>query len=443
MRDQLAGGFHRYSVDARWLVPHFEKMLYDNALLARVYLDTHLLTGEWDLLTVTEEVLDDLLTDFRSQDGAFYTARDADSEGEEGLFYVWTPQQVEAVLGAERGRSFCRVFGVTRSGNFEGRSILHVAQNPDDVAADEGVAPEAFRARLAEDRQRLLEARAEREAPFRDEKILASWNAMAIRALAEAGAALGRPEYVSAAAEAARFVVDRMIRDGRLLRVHMDGTSKVPAFLEDYAALGNAFLSLHAATLDPVWLERTRWCCDEILARFEDPNTGLLFDVAGDGEALVVRPRDATDGATPSGPSLAAELLVRAGHVFDDSRYRESAEHTFSAQVGALERFGTAFGRMLTALDRARAVPLEIAVVGDPTDEATRELIRAAHRRFIRDLTVVGRPPEVEVPDVPLLESRGLVDGRAAAYVCRAYACLLPVTDAKGVQVELERALET
>ncbi len=443
MRDQLAGGFHRYSVDARWLVPHFEKMLYDNALLARLYLDAHLLTGEPDLLAVVEEVLEDILADFRSPDGGFYTARDADSDGEEGLFYVWTPDEIEGVLGADRAESFCRVYGVTRGGNFEGRSILHLAEDPAEVARDEGLDPQAFGARLADDRRRLLEARAEREPPFRDEKILVSWNAMAIRAFAEAGAALGNDSWVRAAEEAARFVESRMIHDGRLLRVHKDGTSKVPAFLEDYAALGNACLSLHGATLDPGWLARARWCCDEILARFEDPETGLFFDVADDGEALVVRPRDATDGATPSGPSLAAELLVRAGHVFDEARYRNAAEHTFSAQVGALERFGTAFGRMLAALDRARAVPLEVAVVGDPATPATRALIRAAHGRFVPALTVVGRPPDVEVPGVPLLEGRGLVDGRAAAYVCRAYACYLPVTEPEGVRQELERTLET
>ena len=443
MRDQLAGGFHRYSVDARWLVPHFEKMLYDNALLARLYLDTYLLTEEEHLRSVVEEVLEDLLTDFTSPEGAFYTARDADSEGEEGLFYVWTPTEIEAVLGTDRARSFCQVYGVTRGGNFEGRSILHVARDPADVAEEEGTDPETFRTRLAEDRGRLLEARGRREAPFRDEKVLTSWNAMAIRAFAEAGAALEESTYVRAAERAARFVEDRMIQEGRLLRVHKDGSSKVPAFLEDYAALGNACLSLHGATLQPAWLDRARWCCEEILARFRDPETGLLFDVADDGEPLVVRPRDATDGATPSGPSLAAELLVRAGHVFDEARYRDAAEHTFSAQVGALQRFGTAFGRMLAALDRARAVPLEVAVVGRPEADATRALVHAAHRRFLRALTVVGRPPETEVPGVPLLENRGTVDGRPAAYVCRAYACYLPVTDPEGVHQELEGALET
>ncbi len=260
--------------------------------------------------------------------------------------------------------------------------------------------------------------------------------------MAEGGATLGREDWVDAAADAARFLEDRLFDGDRLLRVFKDGEAKVPGFLEDHAALGNAALSLHAATLDPRWLERARWCCEEILERFQDRETGLLFDAPDDGEALVVRPRDSTDGATPSGPSLAAELFVRAGHVFDEPRYREAAEHTFSTHVGALERFGTAFGRMLSALDRARALPVEVAVVGDPSDGATRALIRAAHAPYLPALTVVGRAPDVEVDEVPLLADRGLVDGRPAAYVCRAYACYLPVTDPDGVRSELERVLE-
>ena len=438
MRDQLAGGFHRYSVDARWLVPHFEKMLYDNALLARLYVDAYRLTGAPDFRAVAEEVLADLLADLRSPAGAFRTARDADSEGEEGTFYVWRPEEIEAVLGVDRARPFMRVYGVAEGGNFEGRSILHVAVDPEEVAREEGMDDSALRQHLAEDRARLLATRAEREPPFLDEKVLTSWNAMTIRALAEAGATLGRWDYVEAAAEAARFIDARMFEDGRLLRVFMDGKAKIRGFLEDHAALGNACLSLHGATLDPHWLERARWCCEEILTRFRDEESGVFYDTASDGEALVVRPRDATDGATPSGTSLAAELFVRAGHLFDEARYRDAAERILSAEAGAMERFGPAFGRLLSVLDRARAAPVEVAIVGPPDAAETRALIQAAHAHFVPNLTVVGHDPGVAVPGVPLLEGRGLVDGRPAAYVCRAYACYLPVTDASGVQSELE-----
>ncbi|MEX2466900.1 MAG: thioredoxin domain-containing protein [Gemmatimonadota bacterium] len=441
MRDQLGGGFHRYSVDAEWLVPHFEKMLYDNALLARLYLDAFRLTGAADLRAVTEEVLDDLLADMRSPDGGFFTARDADSEGEEGVFYVWTPAEIGAVLGADRARPFMRVYGVTEGGNFEGRSILHVATDPGEVARDEGIDEQVFRTRLAEDRTRLRAVRAEREPPFRDEKVLTSWNAMTIRALAEAGATLDRWEYVEAAEQAARFLEDRLVVEGRLHRVFMDGEAKVPGFLEDHAALGNALLSLHGASLDARWLDLARWCCDEILERFLDEKSGVLFDAADDGEPLVVRPRDPTDGATPSGTSLTAELLVRAAHVFDHGAYREVAERIFRTEAASMKRFGAAFGRMLTALDRARAAPVEVAIVGPPEAPETRALIRAAHARFLPNATVVGRPPDADAHGLPLLEGRALVDGRAAAYVCRAYACYLPVTDPDGVHDELERLL--
>ena len=443
MRDQLAGGFHRYSVDARWLVPHFEKMLYDNALLARLYVDAFRLTGDEGYSKVAREVLDDLLADMRSPDGAFYSARDADSEGEEGTFYVWTPAEIASVLGSERARVFMRVYGVREGGNFEGKSILHVAEEPEVVAADEGADAEVLVTNLREDRSRLLAARAEREPPFRDEKVLVAWNAMTIRALAEAGAALGRWDYVDAAAAAARFIADRMLVDGRLRRVYMDGEAKVDAFLEDHAALGNALLSLHGATLDTRWLEWARWCCGEILSRFRDQASGRLFDAPVDGEALVVRPRDATDSATPSGTSLAAELFVRAAHLFDDSSYREAADGIFELEAGAMGRFGPAFGRMLSALDRARAAPVEVAIVGPADAPETRALIQAAHARLLPNLTVLGRTPDIEVADLPLLEGRDLVDGRPAAYVCRAHACYLPVTDAAGVHEEMERVLRS
>jgi len=442
MRDQLGGGFHRYSVDARWLVPHFEKMLYDNALLIRLYVDAYRLTGEEALREVAEQVVGDVLGDLTSPDGAFFAARDADSEGEEGIFYVWRPEEIEAVLAPDRARRFMQVYGVTSGGNFEGRSILHVAAPAEKLARERGLDPASLRAELAEDRARLLEVRSRREAPFRDEKVITSWNAMAIRALAEGGATLGRWDWVDAAARAARFLDRTLCSEGRLLRVYMAGEAKIPAFLEDHAALGNACLSLHGATLDLHWLDRARWCCEEILGRFMDPETGLPFDTADDGEPLVVRPRDPNDGATPSGTSLAAELFVRAGHVFDEPRYREAAERIFAGAVGALTRFGPAFGRLLAALDQARATPVEIAVVGAPDAPETRALVQEAHRRFLPSLTVVGRAPEVDGDTIPLLAGRGLVDGRAAAYVCRAYACFLPVLDPEGVRAELGRVLD-
>ena len=441
LRDHLAGGFHRYSVDARWLVPHFEKMLYDNALLVRAYLQAYLATGYADLRVVVEQTLDYLGADMLLESGGFSCAWDADSEGEEGVFYVWSAGQIEEILEPEEARLFMRLYDVSPQGNFEGLSILHLPHELEEVAHAEGLSVDEVEARMDRARATLLEARSHRVPPFRDDKVLVSWNAMAVRAFAEAGAALGRWDYVDVAAEVGDFLWTELMVDGRLLHTSMKGEPKIGAFLDDHAALGNALLSLHGATLDGRWLDPVRWLCDEILSRFWDEDVGTVFDTPSDGEALVLRPRDAMDNATPSGTSLAAELLSRAGHLFDEERYREAAGRIVDYEAGSVSRFGAAYGRMLSVMDRRLAEPVEIAIVGVADDDATRELIRAAHGRFFRNVTITGRRTSESNDGVPLLENRELVDGRPAAYVCRAYACRLPVTTPQEVDAELEHAL--
>jgi uncharacterized protein YyaL (SSP411 family) len=441
IRDHLGGGFHRYSVDARWLVPHFEKMLYDNALLASAYLYAHQVTGLADLKQVTEQTLEYLATDMRRPDGGFCSARDADSEGEEGLFYVWTPEEIDDLLEPEDARLFARVYDVGHGGNFEGRNILHLPHDIDAVARAEGMDVDHLTDRLAAARAVLLQARADREPPFRDDKALVSWNALALRAFAEAGAALGRPDFIDIARGSADFLWTALRPAGRLLHVHMEGTAKIDAFLDDHAALGNALLSLHGATLEVRWLEATRWCCEEILARFWDEDAGTVFDTASDAPPLVLRPRDAMDNATPSGPSLAAELLVRAGQVLDEARYLAAAKRILDYEVEALQRYSPAFGRMLSVLDRMTAEPIEVAVLARKGDPGVGEFVHEASRSFHRNLTLVGRREDEAtegVPLVPLLEGRGLVDGRTAAYVCRRYACRMPVTDPPALRAEME-----
>ncbi len=441
LRDHLGGGFHRYSVDARWLVPHFEKMLYDNALLARAYLHGHQLTGDPEFRAVAVETLDYLATDMLLPEGGFASARDADSEGEEGLFYLWTPEELAAVLPGEEAALFGRLYDVSPGGNFEGRSILHLPHPPAAVAEAEGLRPEELDARVQAARRTLLEVRSRREAPFRDDKILVSWNALAIRAFAEAGAALGVPRYLDIATGAAELLWETMRRDGRLLHVRMEGRAKIGGFLDDYAGLGNALLSLHGATLEARWLEASRWLADEVLTRFWEEETGTVYDTADDAEPLILRPRDAMDNATPSGPSLAAELLLRAGHVFDDDRYRSASARIIEREAAMLGRFGPAFGRMLSVLDASLAPPLEIAIVAPEDDPVTRALVATAHEGFRRNLTLIGNLGGADVLDVPLLRGREPIDGRPTAYVCRAYACRLPVHDREALRGELE-ALE-
>jgi uncharacterized protein YyaL (SSP411 family) len=437
IRDHLGGGFHRYAVDAGWLVPHFEKMLYDNALLARAYLDGYRITGEEDLRTVCEEILDYLLADMRSGEGGFFSARDADSDGEEGTFYVWTPEQVRDVLEAESAALFMRAYDVSGRGNFEGRNILHLPHSLDAQAAREGLTTEELERRLQGARDALVTARSKRNPPIRDEKVLAGWNGMALRALAEAGGALGREDYVLAAARGVDFILTRMRLDGRLQHVYKDGQARVHGFLEDHGALGNALLSLHQATLDPIWLPEVRWCCEEVMTRFWDDECRSFFDAPRDAQPLFMRARDPMDNATPSGTSLAAELLLRSGRLFGETRYEEVARKALQGEAGPMRRYPTAFGRGLSVLDQSLAPPAELAIVGDRADSRTAELRAVGLSGFHRNLTVTGRAPGEVISGVPVLEGREAVDQRPTAYLCRGYECELPVTDAAALEAQL------
>jgi uncharacterized protein YyaL (SSP411 family) len=449
MRDQLDGGFHRYSVDARWLVPHFEKMLYDNALLARVYLHAWQITGEELFRRVTSECLTYVLSDLGQPEGGFYSARDADSEGEEGLFYLWTPSQVEAVLGGEETALFNRFFDVSDAGNFEGSNILHRPHDLEAVAQAQGLETEALLGRLDEARGALREDRASRVPPFRDEKVLSGWTAMTVRALAEAGGAMDVPEWTQAAARSARFVLDAMRDQDRLLHTFMAGTARIPGFLEDYAALGNALMTLHEATLDPAWLEECRWVCDRILDLFVDA-AGIPYDTAVDAERLLIRPRETMDNATPSGTSLTAELMLRAGVVFDDDRYRSLAEGILARGMDDMERYPLAFGRLLAVLESHLGGAVEVAIVGPRNDPDTQALLATVLGRFLPHRVLVGGngsdarahpaiddakpaaseadPTGTATATLPLLAGRFMVDGNPTAFVCRDYACQAPVT---------------
>ena len=428
--DQLAGGFHRYSVDARWLVPHFEKMLYDNALLGRLYLNAHQVTGDPELRRVAEGTLDHLLTDMRAPEGGFYSALDADSEGEEGTFYVWTQQQVRELLDKGVADLFMRCYDVSEHGNFEGSNILHVAHDLSAVAKREGMDLEALQELLHGARLVLLEARNLREPPFRDEKVLASWNGMAIRALAEAGGALNQPRFREAAVSGLDFVLGSMREGDRLRRSYKSGTARIDAFLEDYAAVGNAILTVYEATLEPRWLDEAAWVTERVVELFWTDKDGVFHDAPKDGEVLAVRARDLMDNATPSGNSLAVELLMRSAHLFGEESHRDIAHRVLEREAGSMARFPSAFGRLLTVLDRTVADPVEIAIVGARDDTRTIELLQAALVPYIPNRTIAGTAPGEDLPHrLPVLEGRDR--GPApAAYVCERYACKAPVFDA-------------
>ena len=437
IHDHLAGGFHRYSVDARWLVPHFEKMLYDNALLGRLYLNVYQVTGDPELRRVAEGTLDHLLTDMRSPEGGFYSALDADSEGEEGTFYIWTPSEVRGLLDKEIADLFMRCYDVSEGGNFENRNILHLPHDLGAVAKREGMGLEPLRERLKEASDVLLEARRLREPPFRDEKILASWNGMAIRALAEAGGALDQPRFRVAAVSGLEFLLGSMREGDRLRRSYKDGTARIDGFLEDYAAVGNAILSVYEVTLEPGWLDEAVWITERILELFWDEPAGVFHDAPNDGEALTVRARDLMDNATPSGNSLAVELLIRSAHLFGEERHEEIAHRVLDREAGSMARFPSAFGRLLAVLERTVADPVEIAIVGARDDPRTKDLLRSALKPYMPNRIIAGMAPgEKLTQKLPVLEGRDRGTD-PAAYVCERYACKAPVFDAIALAEQL------
>jgi uncharacterized protein YyaL (SSP411 family) len=420
--DQLGGGFHRYSVDERWLVPHFEKMLYDNALLARAYLDAWQVTRDAAFRRVAEETLAFVLREMTSPEGGFYSSLDADSEGEEGGFYLWTPSELEALLGDAGARALGEVFDVTAAGNFEGRNILHP------------VAPGAL-AVLDAARERLMAARAGRTRPHRDEKVIAGWNGLMLRAFADAGRVLDRRDLVMSAEANARFLLDHMRQGGRMQRSYKDGRAPLAGYLEDQAAVADGVLSLYEATFDAQWLEVVRSLVSEMLAAFWDEAGGAFFDSAKDHERLVARPQDVTDNAIPSGTSLAVDVLLRAGMLLGEPSWTDRATATLQRLAPTAAKAPLAFGRLLTAVDFHLGPVVELAVIGSPQDEQTQRLLQVARERFLPNRVVAVAPAGGAIP---LLADRRALEGRPTAYLCEHFVCQAPTAEA----AELARQLD-
>ncbi len=429
--DQLAGGFHRYSVDERWLVPHFEKMLYDNALLVPLYLDAGRLSGDSFFSRIAGETLDYLLREMRTPEGAFYASTDADSEGEEGKYFVWSPAEVTTLLGDD-APLFARYYDVTEDGNFEGRNILHPRMPLAQAAAWYQQEEEAAAETLAAARATLLAARAGRVPPATDTKVIVAWNGMAIDALARGGAVLGAPRFIDAAREAAAFLLDAMrpVGDpGGLLRIFAGGRASVPAFLEDYAALADGLLSLYEATGEERWFVEARRIADAMLTRYWDRDAGGFFTTGSRNEALVSRKKPTYDGATASGNSQAARVLARLYAMTGEGLYADRLEAMAAAFGVILTRapvMMSGFVAALDWLDRHRAV----AVAGDDADPATQALVRAVWEGppgptlVMRHAPAEGRAESA----VPQLQGKTPLDGAPAAYVCHGFACSAPVT---------------
>ncbi len=424
--DHLGGGFHRYATDAIWLVPHFEKMLYDNAQLARVYVHAWQVTKRPLFRRVAEETLDYVLREMTGASGGFYSSQDADSEGVEGKFFVWTSEEIRAVLGDEAAL-FAEAHGVTERGNFEEKNILHMAKDPQTVTERYGVSPGEIEARLALARRALFLRREERVRPGLDDKVLVAWNGLVLSALAEAARVFGRSDYRRAAEANAAFILREMqTPKGRLLRAWRGGRARLNAYLEDYANFIDGLLALYETTFDARWFVEARRLADEMMAHFHDP-AGGFFDTSDDHETLVVRPKDLQDNATPSGSAMAATVLLRLAALTGESDYRDAAEEALRLVQPLAGTYPTAFAQWLSALDFALSRPKEIAIVGDPAGPDTRKLLETVHGVYRPNQVVaVGRPGEPS--PIPLLEGRAQSDSRATAFVCEHFTCRLPVT---------------
>ena len=441
LRDQLGGGFHRYSTDAIWLAPHFEQMLYDNAQLGRAYLHAWQLLGDAGDRAVACGVLDAIVRDFTTADGGFAASRDADTNGVEGATYTWTPAELAAALppGDPDLALVQAAWDVTEAGNWHeahGRTILRRVRTDAELGASFGLPADDVAARLERARSALLAARDRRPQPKRDDKVLAGWNGLAIAALAEAAAAFDATgdaaradRYLVAATRAAGACADGLVdTNGRLGRSWKDGRATGSGVLEDYACLAEGLLALYQASFDERWFRTARSLADAILERFADP-AGGFFDTASDHEVLITRPKDLQDNAVPSGNAMAATVLLRLSALTGEARYRDAAETALRLVAEVLPRHPTFFGQWLVALDFALAVVDEVAIVGDPVMPATSELLQVVRSGF-RPHQVVALSAGPTPSAIELLADRALVGGRPAAYVCHGFVCLLPVTDA-------------
>jgi uncharacterized protein YyaL (SSP411 family) len=442
VHDQLGGGFHRYSTDARWLVPHFEQMLYDNGQLARTYVHAWSLTGDERFRAVAQGTLEYMIRELTTDDGAFAASQDADTEGIEGLTFTWRAPEIRDALG-DAADLFAAAYDVTDEGNWEGVTILSRVATDEDLATAFDLPATKVADRLADARRRLLARRGERPQPARDGKALAAWNGLAIAAFADAAVALAKTDaaaaarYLAAATRAAETIVDGLLGDdGALGRSWKDGRAVGRGVLEDYTHLADGLLALYEASFDEKWFHLARSLMDRVLARFADP-TGGFFDTADDHERLVTRPKDVQDNAVPSGNAMAARVLLRLSAWTGEGTYRDAAERALRSVVPFVARYPTGFAQWLSAMDLALAPVVEVAIVGAPDDPATAALL-AEVRRDYRPNQVVSASPDPADSIVPLLLDRIAVDGRPTAYVCRGFVCRLPVTDPAALRAQLE-----
>jgi uncharacterized protein YyaL (SSP411 family) len=422
IRDHLAGGFHRYATDSFWAIPHFEKMLYDNALLTSVYLHAFQVTGDDTLRNIAEETIDYVLYEMTGSAGGFYSSQDADTEGEEGLTYVWSKEQIMSLFGPTDGERVCSYYGVTDSGNFEGSTVLSTRTESDQSFLDE----------IDEVKFKLLATRNSRPQPFTDTKIIVAWNGLMLRSMAEAAVVLGREDYLEAATKNADFLLDNLIVNGRLVRSFYNGSpSPTKAYLEDYASLGLGLLSLYEASLDVKWLTRCVELANKMMDLFWDSSENLMYDTGADQDPLLIRPRDIIDNATPCGNSMAAELLLRISTLNDDPELRHKVELLFQTVLPLIMRAPSGFGNWLSAIDYYLSQSGEVLLIGNSREELS-ELLMAIKTRYSPNIVLAAKlrsqkeaNPPLAIFDTPAPQHQGPI-----ALICRGFVCTAPVGNA-------------
>ncbi len=438
--DQLGGGFHRYATDARWLVPHFEKMLYDNAQLARLYLHVYQATGAEFYRRITEETLDYVVREMTDARGGFYSTQDADSEGVEGKFFVWSVAEINALLGETDGALVCAYYGATAEGNFEGENILNVPRPADVVARELNVSVAELMAAVERGRRTLFATRERRVKPGRDEKVLTAWNGLMLTCFAEAAVVLERADYREIAERNANFLLAELRRADALLHVWKDGQAKQQGFLDDYACVAQGLVALYEATGTLRWLEAALALTEEMRAEFWDEAEGGFFYTARRGEQLIVRQKDYLDNATPSGNSVAAELLLRLAALTEKPDYQRQAVTIFRLVSDTMMRYPSAFGCLLGAIDFHLSPPKEIVLVGITDAREARALTRAVWRPYLPNKIVAqtGESDARAVALVPLLRDRPALAGQPTVYVCENYTCQQPVATAEELAAQLD-----
>jgi len=447
--DHVGGGFHRYSTDQEWLVPHFEKMLYDQALIARALIETYQITGRAEFAAIARDVFRYVLRDMTDEGGGFYSAEDADSEGEEGKFYVWETKELERILGAADAKLFAEVYGAMPAGNWveeasrekTGTNILHLGVPMATLAKRHELEPAALEAKLAPMREKLFAVREKRIHPLKDDKILTDWNGLMIATLAYAGRALGAPEYTEAASRSATFLLETMRKEGRLLHRYRNGSAAIPGFLDDYSFLAWGLFELHQTTQDARWLAAAKGLLVEMVDLFEDEEGGGFLFTGSDGERLVSTTKEIYDGAIPSGNSVAALALLSVGRLTMDERLVKAGERTIRCFSGHLDKMPTGFPFLSLALDTAVGPAKEITLAGDAADEALAAMVSDVGSRYL-PRTVVAVNPTGAAGDairklIPFLAEQRPRDGKATAYVCENYACKAPVTGVEALRKAL------